>query len=32
MAAANIFTAEYPPDIEYVVNSQGGSDLRCQAL
>ena len=30
MAAANIFTAEYPRDIDYVLNNQGGSDLRCQ--
>ena len=29
MAAANIFTVEEPPSIEYVVNNQGGNDLRC---
>ena len=29
MATANVFIAEYPPELEYIINNQGGKDIRC---
>ena len=29
MATANVYSVENPPELEYIINNQGGKDIRC---